>query len=401
MTGSELRLVAVGDVHPNRNTSPNTLFELAEPDLNWGDIRYCQLECTISDRGHVRSDVRNPTHRVAPHNIKALTSASFDVVSYAGNNNLDYGVEAFTDTLDRLRDHGIQVVGAGLNLKEARRPLYIDVNGIRVAFVDFCSILRDGYAATPGRPGISPLRVKTFYEPLENIYEQPGTPARTITMTDRDDLDAAMTIIRTARSRADVVVACFHWGVHFTYDLAQYQPEVGYAAIEAGADLVLGTHPHCLQAIDVYKGKFIFYSLGNFAFEQPQQEAQQGVADYLSFYGIPVEKDLPQHPHPKHTRMSAIVKVLIRDKRISEVTVIPTYFNDDAQPEPLEPTMPMRSRVVGLLRDLCAEVGTSFTERDRELVLHSSKSQPMDTRIHLHRRKLSYPWLQRLSAETQ
>lgn len=397
MTPRRARIIAVGDVQPYRD-DPKTLFQRVIPELEWGDLRYCQLECTISDKGVVRTDVRNPAHRVPPENLEALTSAGFNVVSYAGNNNLDYGIEAFDDTLQRLRSNGIDYVGAGSNLEDARRPLYTDVNGIRIAWLNFCSILRDGFEATPQRPGISPLKIKTFYEPLENIYEQPGTPCRTITLPDPNDLDLAMAAIREAKDQAEIVIGCFHWGVHFTYDLALYQPEIAYAAIDNGCDLVLGTHPHCLQAIDVYKGKFIFYSLGNFAFEQPEARARRGVSEYLSFYGIPAGRH-PTHPHPEHCRMTIIVRIEITDGDVS-VSVLPAYFSDDSHPEIQEAGSPMHTQIVSLLREISAELGTALDLKDGRLHILPEKRTEIDTRVLLRGRKNSYPWAVRLSAIT-
>ena len=97
-----IQLIAVGDVHPNRQR-PESLFARVVDILGKADITYCQLEATMSDEGVLRTDVRNPAHRVPPEMIRALTFASFDVVSYAGNNNLDYGIEAFLDMLHRSR----------------------------------------------------------------------------------------------------------------------------------------------------------------------------------------------------------------------------------------------------------------------------------------------------------
>lgn len=351
----------------------------------------------ISDKGDVRSDVRNPAHRVPPHNIDALTSAGFNIVSYAGNNNLDYGIAAFEDTLERLTANNIQYFGAGDNLEDARRPLYTDVNGVKIAWLNFCSILRDGFAATSNRPGISPLRVKTFYEPLENIYEQPGTPSRTITVADAEDLEAAMAMIREARQNADIVIGCFHWGVHFTHDLAQYQVDVGYAAIDNGCDLVLGTHPHCLQAVDLYKGKYIFYSLGNFAFEQPEAIAQHGVGEYLSFYDIPIEPDLKVHPHPRHCRKTILVKIEILDKKISAVRFVPVYFSNRARPEVQRSTDPLFEEIMGLMDELCREIGTCVTYDGNEATVMKANGANIDVRGLLSKRKLSYPWLRRLA----
>jgi poly-gamma-glutamate synthesis protein (capsule biosynthesis protein) len=393
-----VNLVALGDVQPNRE-QPEELFDLVQEHLQWGDVRVCQLEATLSTKGSPRSDVQNPAHRVHPRNIAALTAGKIDVVTFAGNNNMDYGVEAFDETIELCRANGIEVVGAGQDVDAARAPVFKDVNGTRIAFVNFCSILREGYAATVDRPGISPLHVSTFYEPLENIYEQPGTPSRTVTVVDHKDLEAALDAIRLARQQADVVVASFHWGVHFTHDLAGYQPDVAYAAIDAGADLVLGTHPHCLQAIDVYRGKFIFYSLGNFAFEQPEAIAQHGVKKYLTFYRLPVDPELPQHPHPSHCRSTVLAKFEIRDGRIERASVVPVYFNEDAKPEPLEPGMERYASVVGLLTDLCEEIGTSLEVVGSELEVSSVKANPIDTRAWARERVESYPWLRRLTAD--
>jgi hypothetical protein len=396
MNEGNVKIVAVGDVQPNRE-EPETLFKKVLPTLEWGDLRYCQLECQISDRGVLRTDVQNPAHRVPPKNIKALTSAGFNVVSYAGNNNMDYGENALYDTLNALSENGIEYLGVGKNLEEARAPLYTNVNGVRVAWVNFCSILREGFDATPDRAGISPLKVRTFYEPLENIYEQPGTPARTVTVPNHDDFENAMAIVREARENADIVIGCFHWGVHFTHDLSIYQAEVGYAAIDNGCDLILGTHPHCLQAVDVYKGKYIFYSLGNFAFEQPESIAQKGVGKYLSLYGIPLEKELKTHPHPSHCRNTILLKIDIKNKQINNIKLIPVYFNDNAEPEVQEPGTEKFEEIITLMEKLCDEIGTKVIRDDDGAVVSLEKTQPIDTRALLNGRIDSYPWLRNLT----
>jgi len=207
--------------------------------------------------------------------------------------------------------------------------------------------------------------------------------------------------IRSAKEQADVVVASFHWGVHFLYDLAMYQPVVAFAAIDAGADLIIGGHPHCLQAIDVYKGKAIFYSMGNFAFEQPERIAQKGVGEYLSFYGIPLEKDLARHPHPSHCRKTIMVKCQISDKRIAKVSILPVYFNDNAQPEIQAPGTEMHEDIMGLLDDLSAKIGTRLVRQGDGAVVPMEKEHPVDTRQLIRRRKISYPSLAQLATEME
>jgi poly-gamma-glutamate synthesis protein (capsule biosynthesis protein) len=321
------------------------------------------------------------------------------VVTFAGNNNLDYGVEAFEDTLSLCAEKGISVVGGGGNLKEAMRPVVTERNGLRIAFVNFCSILRPGYAAKGNRAGISPLRVSTFYEPLEDINEQPATPSKTVTIANPADLEAVLSVIRDAKACSDVVVAAFHWGVHFTNDLAMYQPDVAYAAVDAGADVVIGTHPHCLQAVDVYNGSFIFYSLGNFAFEQPEPVAQTGVREYLSFYGLP-NSSLPQNPHPEHCRRTALLKLEVGSRGVESARLLPVFFNDDAQPEPLKSGSPLHEEIAVLLETLSAEIGTGLSREGDELVVRPEKIKPVDTRQWVRTRMMSYPWLTQLVGQS-
>lgn len=399
MPDNTVKIAAVGDVQPHRD-NPDDLFVLVKEHLEWADVRVCQLEATLSEKGTVRTDVRNPTHRVPPENVKALTSANFDVATFAGNNNLDFGLEAFSDTIELLEHHGIKVVGAGNNVDEARSPVLLKVGNTTLAFLNFCSILRDGYRATEKRAGVSPLQVATYYEPLENIYEQPGTPARTITIPDHADMQAALDFIRQARDMADVVIVSFHWGVHFTHDLAMYQPDVAYAAIDAGADLIIGTHPHCLQAVDVYKGKYILYSLGNFAFEQPVPAARKGVKEYLSFYSLPTDPELPEHPHPAHCRKTVVAKITLKGNGVERLSLVPVFFNGERQPEPLSPGSVLHGEIASLMDSLCSEIGVRTVVDGDELVVLPTKTQDIDAREWVRERSLSYPWLNRLSMDS-
>ncbi len=113
------------------------------------------------------------------------------------------------------------------------------------------------------------MRGLTLYEQVET--DQPGTPARVHTFPHRGDLEALRHDVRAAKVQADFVALSIHWGIHFVpSEIADYQRDVAHAAIDDGADAILGHHPHILKGIEVYKGRPIFYSLGNFAIEQPQ-----------------------------------------------------------------------------------------------------------------------------------
>src|SRR5262249_47679567 len=125
----------------------------------------------------------------------------------------------------------------------------------------YCSVLRAGHQAGKDKPGAAPMRAHTQFMPED---WQPGIPPRVITTPHEEDLRALEEDIRKAKRQADAVVMSIHWGLHhIPKTIADYQPIVAHAAIDAGADLILGHHAHCLKAIEVYKGKVCFYSIGN------------------------------------------------------------------------------------------------------------------------------------------
>jgi poly-gamma-glutamate synthesis protein (capsule biosynthesis protein) len=231
------------------------------------DIVFGQMECVLSDRGSPAPGARLPM-RSSPAIAAVLASVGFQVMSVAGNHAMDYGGDALCDTTAHLRAAGIAACGGGANIAEARRPAFLDAKGLRIAFLAYSSILPEGYAADRRRPGCAPLRAHTFYEQVEP--DQPGTDPRIRTFADEDDLAALLRDIEAAREQADHVFVSMHWGIHFVRArLADYQRVVGRLVIEAGADAVIGHHPHLLKPIEFHCGRPIIHSLGNFAIEQP------------------------------------------------------------------------------------------------------------------------------------
>src|SRR6185295_9986537 len=133
------------------------------------------------------------------------------------------------------------------------------------------SVLPDEYEAREEKPGCNPIKVATYYEAQEY---QAGTPPKIVTVPCEEEVAAMEEDIRRAKAQADVVVVSMHWGIHHVPGmLADYQFTVGHRAIDAGADLILGTHAHLVKGIEIYKGKAIFFSMGNFAEETPHHLA--------------------------------------------------------------------------------------------------------------------------------
>lgn len=330
MSQTEVLLYAVGDLGFSRDRHESVLGAAA-PTLKKADILFGQLEAIFAERPIPQRNSTWPGMYSHPENVSALTSAGFDVLSLAGNHVLDCGESAMFDTIDLLKKNRITPIGAGKNIDEARKPALFERNGTKVAFLAYCSVLPLGYEARQDRSGAVPIRVSTSY--AQESW-QPGTPPRVITLANMEDLEAMKEDIAKARSLADVVVVSQHWGIHYLAGLiAMYQKEVAYAAIDAGADLILGHHPHILKATEVYKGKMIFYSLGNFALDIPVGL----MIDHKSpeRYGFEIDPEYPTYPFPPDCRKTMIVKCVISDKKVAKVSFLPALINKLGQPEVL------------------------------------------------------------------
>ena len=167
-------LHAVGDVGPDRE-DPRQCFALARETLRTADLGFCQLEVNLTTRGARMPQARH-TGRAVPASAAAMRDAGFDVVSFAGNHCMDWGPDGLFDTMENLRAAGLHVVGVGADINAARAPVIREVNGTRIAFVAYSSILPEGYWATDARAGCAPMRAILIYEQIEP--DQPGTPPR-------------------------------------------------------------------------------------------------------------------------------------------------------------------------------------------------------------------------------
>lgn len=327
----KVSIYAVGDVSVNRE-NPESIFAHTASTINEADIAFCQLEAVYAESGspQVHSAGRLGAKPKHPKNIAALRYAGFDVISFAGNHCLDFGFDAFFDAIDRLRKNGFIVIGVGKDLAEARKPAIVERKGSRIAFLAYNSILPGGFAAGIDRPGCVPVKVSTLYEQIEY---QPGTPCRTLTFANGEDLEAMREDIRKARASADIVIVSHHGGLHFVPAvIPMYQREIFHAAIDAGADLVLGHHAHILKGIEVYKGKVIFYSLCNFAVDLSASKAPNLQA-FLELYKVPIDPDYTTYPFHIDAKKTILAKCIISNKQIQRVSFLPVFINKLGQPE--------------------------------------------------------------------
>jgi poly-gamma-glutamate synthesis protein (capsule biosynthesis protein) len=300
-----------------------------------------------------------------------FSQAGFDVVSLASNHAMDWGPHALLDTIDVLKTRGIQVVGAGRNIAEARTPAVLEVNGVRVAFLAYCSILNDGYWAGPTRPGVAPLRVHTHYETFEY---QPGVPPKVATVPYEEDMGALLDDIDNAKQGADVVVLSLHWGVHFIPRLiADYQPMVAEAAFKAGADIILGHHAHVPKAIGVHGSKVCFYSLSNFVMTSVPKSRDK--ADlFCKRYGVTLDPHYPKLAYGADAKRSLIAKVRVSKAGVQEVSFLPVLIDEKLRPQVLGRADPRFEENLRYLEWASEGFDHRFTVRGDEVVVNGASN---------------------------
>jgi len=364
VNSENVSIYAVGDIRPDwPNPESIVEMELVLPIFKEADILFGNLESPLSDKGE--RQVCNSGRKIKPEKLSSLIDAGFDLMSFANNHHLDHGDQAFFDTIARLTAKNIAVVGAGQNIDEARKPVILERKGVKVAFLAYSSVLPIGYEARPDRPGSAPMRASTFYEQVDR---DPGSPPKIITLANKEDLAAMVNDISKVKSLADVVIMSIHWGVHYVPGLvAMYQKEVAYAAIDAGVDLILGHHPHILKGIEAYKGKVIFYSLGNFV--MPAKAGHINPTRIL--YNVKVDQEYRYYPYPVDCRKTIIAKCIISDKKIAKVAFLPALINSRTQPEPLSAEDKRSGDVYDYMAWCCQDqkLQTQFVRDGNEVVV--------------------------------
>ena len=205
------------------------------------DIMCLNNEFTYSMRGEKLAG-KLYHFRANPERVKVLGEMGVDIVKLANNHACDYGEESLLDTMDTLKNAGIDYIGAGKNLEEAMTPVYKEIDGKTVAFV----------AASRAEKNIKTPQATETSAGILRCYET----------------DLFVETIKEARENADFVLAYVHWGTEYSHQLEDVQTETAKLYLDAGADAIIGAHSHCLQGLEYYDGKPIIYSLGNYWFNE-------------------------------------------------------------------------------------------------------------------------------------
>lgn len=255
-------LAAVGDIMLSRTVADKIVkngkdypFEAAQSWLRKADIVFGNLETPLTPGRRVLAN--EMAFRADPELAKTMKSYNFSVVSLANNHTMNFGDSGMLDTLETLRLADILAVGAGANQEEALSPVYLEAKGLRFAFLAYndSDVVPPSYEAGDDSLG-------TAFMNINNLEEG----------------------ISLAKQQADFVIVSMHSGREYESQHSQRQEEFARAAIDYGAELVLGHHPHVIQDYEMYKGKYIFYSLGNFIFDQMwSQETKEGLGVMFQF----------------------------------------------------------------------------------------------------------------------
>lgn len=210
-----------------------------QAEIQAADYFVTNEEFPFSTRGTPAPD-KQFTFRVHPEKVKLMQEMGIDLVTLANNHALDYGRDAMLDTIDTLDHAGIRHVGAGKSLAEARKPDVVELNGRTFAFIGATRV----YPEADWAAGTDSAGMFSAYDGGAQLAEE----------------------VKAAKQQADYVIAYVHWGIEREETPNEVQKSIAHRLVDAGADLVVGAHPHVLQGIEYYQGVPIAYSLGNFVF---------------------------------------------------------------------------------------------------------------------------------------
>jgi poly-gamma-glutamate synthesis protein (capsule biosynthesis protein) len=309
-TNEEVSFIAVGDISYSRGVERivkqqkdiNYPFLKISDYLKDADLVFGNLETPITQGPEIPDF--EMVFRSNPGTEQALKEAGFSIVSLANNHTPNFGEQGLKDTFSYLEKVGIKYVGAGKNEQEANQSVYIEAKGIKFAFFAYndANVVPASYEAISTRAGTAFMRKEKM---IESVKE--------------------------AKQKANFVIVSMHSGTEYADNPNDSQVSFAHAAIDAGADLVIGHHPHVVQTMENYKGKYIFYGLGNFVFDQMwSQETEQGliVKAYFTKDGIGKISILPvmmeNFAQPKMAKSNNAEKILQRLKNPLESRVV--YF---------------------------------------------------------------------------
>ena len=299
---TKINIVAVGDVmlgdQPIRmgygvsskinKKGIDYIFQRIPPDILEADIIFGNLETVLSDEGVIPDDLSSSTLRGSPESIPGLKKAGFTMFSMANNHAMEHGAAAFDDTVSRLVKAGIGVTG--LNSETGGCcPEIIQKGELKLGFLAY-----------------------SLVDPPTGVTDCPYCQS--------PDEEQIISDIVSLKEKVDVVVLSLHWGYEFISYPSPFQIRLAHKIVDAGAKIIIGHHPHCLQGIECYRDGIIFYSLGNSVFDFPQQKLRESI----------------------------IIQCELTGDQVSSWAAIPVTINRISQPEVISDPRKIKNRIDSL-----------------------------------------------------
>jgi poly-gamma-glutamate capsule biosynthesis protein CapA/YwtB (metallophosphatase superfamily) len=268
-----------------RRNDYTSSFALVKDFLKDADYTVADAEWTAADG--IAHPLQGLSFSSPAKSLDGLTYAGIDAVSLANNHSMNGGVTAFEQMLNNLTERKIGYFGAGRNFEQAHAPYITDIKGVKVAFLGYTAI-PGNYEAGPNTTGNAFVKIGPWY-PFNEEY---------VAQVEND--------IKLAKTKADVVIPYFHWSQEYVHEPNEQMRILAHRSVDAGATMVVGSHPHWVQGIEWYKGSLVAYSLGNFVFDQEQSlKTKQGVVLNAQFSGgklvnahlVPIQIEQYFQPH--------------------------------------------------------------------------------------------------------
>ena len=344
----KITVLGVGDIILDA-PEPEKYFDTSKDLLKAADIAVGNMEDPHTDRPSWSNMESHSAPASALENLSAFRYAGFDVATIGGNHCFDQGAYGILDPIEYFRSCGIATCGSGANCDEARKPAIVERKGIRTAFLHYnLTGPRECYA-TVMKAGCAYIRIATAY--CNDRAEPGGSPSAIYTIADPRGKKNMADDILAAKKAADHVIVYFHSGSPGKALLNQYELDLTHYAVDMGAAAVLCCHTHAIASIEIYRGKPIYYGLGNFvtvtgAMDPDAPNARQRRTNFYGWPGIQpwwdfdVFKmlgpgDVPNYPFAEYSRNTMIAKLEFNKEGLLSAGFIPCWINDAAQPTPV------------------------------------------------------------------
>jgi len=318
------------------------------------DVTIGHLEVPHTRRGE-ESGHDVPAPAADPAHLAALQRAGFSAVTLAGNHIADRGAEGIADTISELDRLGIAHCGAGLTLAAARRPALLSRKTHRIALLSYNCVGPESSWARADRAGCAFLRI-------ERLGGGPIAPAETLSHIDPASLEEVIEDIARARAASDLCIVAFHKGiVHRPAVLAPYERPISHAAVEAGADIVIGHHAHIVRGIEIYRDRPIYHGLGNgcvvtraLSPDETHPRRAAWVRRRRELFGFEPDPAYPLAPFHPEAVNAMLARIRYRNGSL-EAGFVPIYIEPPGRP--VIPTPEVASRIVRYIAEIGARAG--------------------------------------------